>query len=372
MMGKADYYTILGVSRDADAEELKRAYRQQALKHHPDRNPGDKEAEEKFKASAEAYEILRDPNKRQLYDQYGHAGLQDTQFGGFRDFNDIFSNFGDIFGDFFGFGRRGRAESRARQGEDLHYQLDISFTDAIFGKETTIEILKSEACGTCRGSGVKPGSKKRTCTFCQGQGTVSHIEGFFRINRTCPQCYGQGSVITDPCPGCRGTGQQKHKKQVNLKIPPGVDNDTRMRLRGEGEAGQHGGPAGDLFIDLRVESHPLFRREGTNLHYRTALSFVEATLGTEIEIPTLTGATKLQIPPGTQPGAVFRLYGEGAPSLRGNGRGHIVVELDMKTPTALTPAQEELLRQFLQAADRPASSSSKKKKSKLHQAKPIH
>lgn len=365
MHGKPDYYEVLGVSRDADTEEIKRAYRRQALKYHPDRNPGDKQAEEKFKEAAEAYEVLTDVTKRHLYDQYGHAGLQGVHYGGFSDFEDIFSSFSDIFEDFFGFGQRRRPRTRARSGADLHYHLDISFLDAVFGLETSIEIVKSVACETCRGSGVKPGSQRRTCSFCGGHGQVSHTQGFFRVNTTCPHCRGTGTVITDSCPTCQGQGLIKRKKKVNLKIPPGVDNGTRLRLWGEGSAGEHGGQPGDLYIDLRVAPHPIFRREGMNLRCQVEISFIQAALGAEIEVPTLTGTTRLTIPPGTQPGSNFHIPGEGVPGLRSNRRGDLIVELDLTTPTGLTARQEELLREFLRLEKSNQSSHSGTKKNRL-------
>ncbi len=348
MVDKADYYAVLGVPRHSDEAEIKKAYRRLALKYHPDRNQGDKRAEEKFKEAAEAYEVLSDPEKRRLYDQFGHAGLRDFQFGGFSDFNDIFASFSDIFEDFFSFGGgRQRAQRRAQRGADLHYQLDIDFTDAVFGIETPLEVAKLEQCPGCAGSGVKSGSRPQTCHFCQGKGTVSQVEGFFRINHTCPVCAGQGQVIKDPCPECRGQGHIRRVKQVHLKIPPGVDEGTRLRLRGEGQAGHNGGPPGDLFVDLRIGPHPRFQRNGVNLHSRVSLSFVEAALGTEIDVPTLSGTKKLAIPPGTQPGATFELFGEGVPYLRGLGRGNLVVEVELHTPTNLTPRQLELFQEFL-------------------------
>ncbi|OPX20675.1 MAG: molecular chaperone DnaJ [Desulfobacca sp. 4484_104] len=371
MNDKADYYQVLGVNRDADADQIKHAYRRQALKYHPDRNPGNQQAEEKFKEAAEAYEVLIDPAKRQLYDQFGHAGLRDVHFGGFSDFEDIFSSFGDIFEDFFGFGRRRQYRNRPRQGADLRYDLEIGFLDAVFGLETDIEVAKSTRCETCDGSGVKPGSRKQTCPFCGGHGQVSQTRGFFRVNTTCPHCRGTGTIISDPCPNCYGQGSIKQKKKVHLKIPPGVDNGTRLRLRNEGSMGQFGGPPGDLYIDLRVTPHPQFAREGANLFYRLEVSFVQAALGAEVEIPTLTGQTRLNIPPGTQPGANFRLNGEGVPSLRSNSRGDLVVELDLKTPQDLTPKQEELLREFLELekANQPGPTSSRKKQP--HHSQPL-
>ncbi len=361
-MGESvDYYQVLGIGRDADPEEIKRAYRRLALKYHPDRNPGDKTAEERFKAAAEAYEILRDPQKRLLYDQFGHAGLNGTQFSAFSTFDSIFSSFSDIFNDFFGFSERPQAPPRRQPGRDLYYQLEIRFQDAVFGLETSIDISKAVPCEECQGSGQRQGGQGvRPCGLCQGYGTVTRTEGFFRINTTCPQCGGTGRQVGDPCPACGGEGLQRREKRVTLKIPAGVDDGTRLRLRGEGDVGRRGGPPGDLYVDLKVAQHPLFQREDNNLIYRTQISFVEAALGTELEIPTLTGSLPLTVPAGTQPGTRFTLYGEGVPILRGNGRGNLIVELELRTPTNLTPRQEDLLRKFL-AAGRPKESGPTKK-----------
>lgn len=342
-----DYYQVLGIARDAEPEEIKKAYRRLALKYHPDRNPGDKTAEEQFKAAAEAYEVLRDPQKRLLYDQFGHAGLAGCNFNTFSSFDSIFSSFSDIFNDFFGFGNASQSRSRRQSGKDLYYQLEIRFQDAVFGLETSIDISKAVPCQECQGSGRRDGGQGvRACSVCQGYGTITRLEGFFRINTTCPHCGGTGREVGEPCPACDGLGLVRQPKRVTLKIPAGVDDGTRLRLRGEGDAGLGGGPPGDLYVDLQVAQHPLFQREENNLIYRAQLSFVDAALGTEVEIPTLTGAVPLVIPAGTQPGARFTIYGEGVPILRGNGRGNLIVELDLRTPTNLTPRQEDLLRKF--------------------------
>ncbi len=362
---KVDYYQVLGLTPDADPEEIKKAYRRLALKYHPDRNPGDKEAEEKFRVSAEAYEVLRDPQKKALYDQFGHAGLEGLNFGAFPDFESIFANFSDIFNEFFGFSQRPQPQSYRSAGRDLHYQLEIDFQDAVFGLQTSVELEKSVPCQQCQGSGRQPGQgRPRTCPHCQGYGTITRLEGFFRINKTCPGCAGTGTEPGPPCPACHGQGLEKKKTLVNLKIPAGVDEGARLRLRGEGEVGAGGGPPGDLYIDLLVKPHPLFRRDGNNLIHRPQLSFVEAALGAEINIPTLTGSIPLTIPPGTQTGARFTIYGEGVPVLRGNGRGNLIVELELRTPINLTPRQEELLRKFLVAPAKKSSTKTNSRRSK--------
>jgi molecular chaperone DnaJ len=366
MGDRVDYYQVLGITKNADPEEIKKAYRRLALKYHPDRNPGDKKADEKFREAAEAYEVLRDPQKKSLYDQFGHAGLEGMHFGAFNNFESIFANFGDIFNEFFGFSQRPQQQPRRQSGKDLHFQLEIDFRDAVFGLETNVEVTKSVPCQPCQGSGrqAEGGNPNRICLFCQGYGTISRMDGFFRINTTCPHCSGPGREAGNPCPECRGQGQQKEKKRVALKIPAGVDEGTRLRLRGEGDIGQFGGPPGDLYIDLVVNAHPLFKRDGNNLIHRARLSFVEAALGTEIEIPTLNGTIPLVIPAGTQSGTRFTLYGEGVPVLRGNGRGNLIVELELQTPTNLTPRQEDLLRKFLATHRKKQSTKAKSPRSK--------
>ena len=315
------------------------------MKYHPDRNPGKKEAEEKFKEAAEAYEVLRDPEKRRLYDQFGHEGLKGTGFRGFSGFEDIFSTFGDIFEDFFGFGTR-RSRTAARRGADLRYDIQLSFAEAAFGKETEIEILKASQCDRCEGTGAKPGTYPATCPGCQGKGQVTRSQGFFNISTTCPHCNGEGKIIANPCVDCRGTGKVTKKKKVSAKIPGGVEDGSRLRLRGEGEEGERGGAPGDLYVVLHVERHPLFDREGDDIICQIPISFTQAALGTEIDIPTLNGTKKIHIPRGTQSGHAFRLKGEGTHHLRGHGRGDQIVEVIVKTPTKLTKKQEELLREF--------------------------
>jgi len=344
-MAKEDYYEILGISRNASEEEIKKAYRQMALRYHPDRNPGDKEAEERFKGAAEAYEVLRDPNKREIYDFYGHDGLKSSGFTGFRGFDDIFSSFSDIFEDFFGFSPRASRRG-VSPGADLRYDLKISLLDAALGKETEIEIFKRVRCEQCKGTGAQAGSEPQTCPYCHGRGQVNRSHGFFTISTTCSYCRGEGRVITNPCTACGGAGLVKERKRVFLQIPPGVDTGSRLRLRGEGEAGERGAPAGDLYVIIYVESHEFFEREEDNIICRVPISFAMAALGGEIEVPTLNGAKKLQIPKGTQPGELFRMRGEGIPHLHGRGRGDQIIQAMVQVPQKLTKRQEELLKEF--------------------------
>ena len=347
-MEKRDYYEVLGVSRNATEQEIKKAYRKLALKYHPDRNPGDKEAEEKFKEAAEAYEVLRDPEKRRLYDQFGHAGLQGTGFSGFQGFEDIFSSFSDIFEDFFsfGFGSGRRRSGRGQPGHDLAYDLKISFEEAAFGTEKMIEIPTLVECESCGGSGLEPGSREEICPTCRGHGQIFQTQGFFRISTTCTRCKGSGKIITSPCQECGGEGRLERFRKVNIKIPPGVDTGTRLRLKGKGEAGYRGGPTGDLYVRILVEPHEFLEREGDNLYCRVPVSFVQAALGDSIEIPTLDGNKTLEIKPGTQSGDTYLFRGEGIPHLHGYGKGDLIVEVLVRTPTNLTKRQKELLKEF--------------------------
>jgi len=345
-MESNDYYRILGVSRTASEEEIKKSYRRIAMQYHPDRNPGNKEAEEQFKVASEAYEVLRDPEKREIYDRYGIEGLKGTGFTGFRGFEDIFSSFGDIFEDFFGFGTSSRQRSRSRSGADLRYDLKISFNDAAFGKETEVEIPKSVVCEICNGTGAKTGTYPTQCPNCRGTGQVTRSQGFFSISTTCSQCHGEGKVIPHPCKDCRGSGKVRKNKKIELKIPPGVDTGSKLRIRGEGEQGERGGPPGDLFVFLYVEPHDFFSREGDDIVSQIPISFPQAALGTDIEVPTLNGKKNLTVPKGTETGEIFRIKGEGFPKLRGYGRGDLVVQVIVKTPKNLTKRQEDLLREF--------------------------
>jgi molecular chaperone DnaJ len=346
-MTKKDYYEILGVDRTASDEELKKNYRKIAMQCHPDRNPGDKKAEERFKEAAEAYEVLSDSQKREIYNQYGHEGLSNTGFQGFSGFDDVFSHFSGIFEEAFGFGNtRGRSRSRARGGADLRYDLKISFHDAAFGLTTTIDLEKLATCRNCDGTGAAPGTKPETCRTCQGRGQVLQSSGLFTISSTCPHCGGHGRMIAKPCKNCRGQGKERIKKNVQLKIPAGVDTGSRLRLRGEGEAGEQGGPDGDLYVFLSVEEHDFFVRSDDDIHCRIPISFTQAALGTVIEVPTLEEKEKIKIPKGTQNGNTLRLKGKGIPHLRGYGRGDQIIEIFVQTPVNLNRKQEDLLREF--------------------------
>ena len=348
MTGKRDYYEVLGVDKSAAESELKAAYRKLALKYHPDRNPDDKAAEENFKEAAEAYEVLRDPQKRQIYDQYGHQGLEGQGFRGFGGFEDIFSSFGDIFEDFFGFGSRGRGRTRSRvqRGADLRYDMTLEFMDAAYGVETTIDLEKAEMCPECHGSGAEPGTHPQTCPQCGGAGQVGRSQGFFTIRTTCPQCRGAGQVIADPCGNCNGHGRIVVSKTVSVKIPAGVDAGSRLRLSGEGEAGPSGGPPGDLYVFINVKPHDYFHREGNDVICQLPISFIQATLGDTIQVPTLTSEKELTIPKGTQHGEHFRFRGEGIPSLRSGHPGDQIIQVAIKTPTNISKKQETLLKEF--------------------------
>jgi len=346
-MAKRDYYEVLGVDTRASQEEIKKAYRQLALQFHPDRNPGNTEAEEKFKEAAEAYEVLRDSQKRDLYDQFGHAGLEGTGFTGFGGFEDIFSAFGDIFEDFFGFGTRRRdSRNAARPGADLLYDLRLDFTEAVFGTEKEIEIPTSENCESCEGTGREPGTEEEICPMCHGQGQILQSQGFFRISTTCHRCGGQGRIVTNPCRPCNGTGRKKVTNKVLVKVPAGVDTGVRLRIPNQGESGYRGGPPGDLYVRLHVDPHEFFEREGDHLYCRIPISMVQAAVGDTIEIQTLDSTPSVKIPPGTQSGDVIRLRGEGVPSLRGSGRGDLLINIQVKTPVNLNKRQKEILEEF--------------------------
>ncbi|HEU5162534.1 MAG TPA: molecular chaperone DnaJ, partial [Thermoanaerobaculia bacterium] len=343
---KRDYYEVLGVSRDASVDEIKKAYRRLAVKYHPDKNPNDKAAEEKFKEAAEAYAVLSDSEKRARFDRFGHGGM-----GGGVGFDPgQFTDFADILGDLFGFGdafgggrRRG---NRAMRGSDLRYDMDLAFEEAIFGKEASIEVPRAVNCATCGGSGAKPGTTPASCSMCGGRGQVRYSQGFFAVARTCPQCNGSGKVIKDPCSDCAGAGRVREQKTLTVKIPPGVDDGTRLRLSGEGEAGTSGGPPGDLYVFLSVDPHPKFTRRDYDIHAEESVSFTQAALGAEVTVDTVHGEESLKIPPGTQPNHVFKLRGKGVPWVDGSGRGDHYVHLTVRIPAAVDARQRELLEEY--------------------------
>lgn len=341
MNHKRDYYEVLGIAQGASDQEIKSAYRKMAVRYHPDKNPGDKNAEEKFKEAAEAYSVLSDADKRARYDRYGHAGMQ----GGFSGFDPAtFGDFGDILGDFFGFGdifgsrRRGGPE----RGSDLRYDLKISFREAAFGLKTKIKIPRQDTCGVCEGRGTAKGKSPVVCSGCHGTGQVRFQQGFFSISRTCGQCNGAGKIIRDPCETCHGRGRVRKEKVLEVKIPAGVDNGARLRIQGEGEAGAQGGPHGDLYVVIFVEEHPFFQRQGNNIYCQVPIGITQAVLGSEITVPTLDGEDKLKIPEGTQSGSVFRLRNKGIVSLGERGRGDQFVTVMVAIPTKLTKEQRHL------------------------------
>jgi molecular chaperone DnaJ len=348
-MAKRDYYMVLGVNRDASEEEIRKAYRKLAMKHHPDRNLEDKTAEEKFKEAKEAYEILTDPKKKAAYDQFGHAGVDSSGgFGagrgpdGFGGFSDAF---GDIFGEIFGAQRRGGGNGVYR-GAVLRYNLELGLEEAARGTEAKIRIPTLEQCATCQGSGAKPGTQPKQCSTCHGRGEVRVSQGFFSIQQTCPQCHGTGKVVAEPCATCAGAGRVRRQKTLSVKIPAGVDQDDRIRLTGEGEAGMNGGPPGDLYVVVTLKPHAVFQRDGADLHCEMPISFATAALGGEIEIPTLEGHAKIKIPAETQSGQVFRLRNKGIRPVRGSVTGDLFCHVAVETPVRLTARQKELLREF--------------------------
>jgi len=341
-MTKRDYYEILGVARKASDEEIKKAYRKAAVQYHPDRNAGDKKAEERFKEINEAYQILSDPNKRAAYDQFGHAGISGAGGFGFEQgfsgaFSDIFDN---IFGDIFGGGAGGSS------GVDLRYVLEITFEEAAFGTEKAIHFEKDASCDGCSGSGAKPGTKPVSCRACRGTGQVRFNQGFFTLTRTCSSCMGRGFTIEEKCPACRGRGRTRRSHSVSVKIPPGVDSDQKLRLRGEGEISEPGGRSGDLYVVLKVKEHSLFKRDNEHVLLDVPVSIAQAALGAEVDIPTLLGTTKLKVPTGTQSGETIRLKGKGIKRLNGSGFGDQLVRILVEVPTHLTARQKELLEEF--------------------------
>ena len=366
-MAKRDFYDVLGVNKNASPEELKSAYRKLAVKHHPDKNPGDKAAEEKFKEAGEAYGILSDQEKKQNYDNFGHAAFEGgggRPSGGFgggfggADFSDIFE---DFFGDFGGGGRSRGRRSTNNRGSDLRYDLSISLEEAYEGKKQDIKFSTTEKCNTCKGNGSKPGSSPDRCTTCGGNGKVRSNQGFFTVQQTCPQCAGSGEEITNPCSDCNGQGSNQTSKKISVTIPKGVDDGTRIRLAGKGEAGTKGGASGDLYLFINVNTHDLFKRSDENLFFEFPISIADAALGTTIEIPTIDGGkAKIKIPDGTQNGKQFRLKGKGMPYMRGSGNGDLYVQINTEVPISLNKAQKELLEKFREIENEKSNPSIKK------------
>ncbi len=348
---KRDYYEVLGVSRTASEQEIKSAYRKLAMQHHPDRNPDDAGAEERFKEASEAYSVLADAQKRAQYDRFGHAGLGGgAGFGGF-DADVIFRDFGDIFGDFFGFGDifgtgGGRRRSRAQRGADLRADLTLEFEEAVFGTKNTVKYRRQEVCEQCRGTGAAAGKAPATCSTCGGRGQVRFQQGFFSVSRTCPACHGAGTLITDPCPQCKGQALVSRERVQEVKVPAGVEDGTRIRYSELGDAGVHGGSAGDLYVVLHVKEHAFFVREGKDLYCVLPISFPQAALGAEIKVPTLDGEHMLKVPEGTQSGKEFRVRGKGVPVLNGHGKGDLVVRVVVHTPSRFSKRERELLQEL--------------------------
>lgn len=364
-MSKRDYYEILGVGKSSDDKEIKKAYRRIAMKYHPDRNPDDPEAEEKFKEATEAYEILCDSEKRSAYDQYGHAGV-DPQMGGagFGAGNGSFSDiFGDVFGDIFGGASGGRGRAGPHRGSDLRYNLELSLEQAVHGDTMKIRVPTLVECEPCEGSGAKAGSKPTNCRTCGGQGQVRMTQGFFSVQQTCPNCRGQGTVIKDPCTSCQGQGRVEETKTLSVKVPPGVDTGDRIRLAGEGEASPDGGPAGDLYVQVNVRDHSIFERDGKHLFCDVPIGFPDAVLGGELEVPTLDGRVKLKIPAETQTGKMFRLRGKGVTPVRGGAAGDLMCRVVVETPVKLTKAQKELVKQLQDSLESSGSKQSPRKTS---------
>ncbi|MDO6557738.1 molecular chaperone DnaJ [Paraglaciecola chathamensis] len=346
-MSKRDYYEVLGVDKSASERDIKKAYKRLAMKYHPDRTQGDKAMEEKFKEVQEAYEILTDSQKRAAYDQYGHASVDPNRgHGGGHGAGDFGDIFGDVFGDIFGGGRGGGRQSRAARGSDLRYNLELSLEEAVRGKSVEIRVPTLAECETCDGSGAKKGSSVKTCTTCHGQGQVQMRQGFFAVQQACPTCSGKGKIITDPCRECHGQGRVEKTKTLSVKVPAGVDTGDRIRLSNEGEAGENGAPAGDLYVQVHVKQHKIFERDGNNLYCEVPLSFTRAAIGGEIEVPTLEGKVKLKVTPETQTGKMFRLRNKGVKSVRSGSVGDLICKVVIETPVNLNSRQKELLEEL--------------------------
>ena len=373
-MSKRDYYEVLGVSKNATAEELKKAYRQMAIKYHPDKNPDDKSAEEKFKEAAEAYEVLSNPDKRQRYDQFGHAGMNGSSgYGGGMSMDDIFSNFGDIFGDFFGGGfsgfgggfGRGRSSQRVPQGSNLRIRVKLTLEEVASGVEKKVKVSKNIHCESCNGTGARAGSKPTTCTTCHGSGRVMRVTNTFlgqmQTASTCPHCNGEGTIVTDRCPSCSGSGLTKGEEVISIKIPAGVENGMQLSMSGKGNAAPRGGVPGDLIILIEESEHELFKRDGINLLYEHNISYADAVLGTQVDVPTLDGKARIKIPSGTTPGKMFRLKGKGLPALNSYGRGDLIVSINIWVPQSVSKDEKAFLEQLNTKSSFQPDNSQKKK-----------
>jgi molecular chaperone DnaJ len=357
-MSKRDYYEVLGVQKGAGKEEIKKAYRKLAMKYHPDRNPDDADAEAKFKEASEAADVLLNEEKRQKYDQFGHAGV-DGQYGGFGqggfgfggEFSDLGDIFGDIFGDILGGGRRRGGRNRARPGNDLQMQVDINFEEAAFGVEKKVSLHRKATCGDCNGTGGKDGAQPVNCDMCGGMGEVRRQQGFFTVASTCPKCHGSGQMVSDPCGSCNGEGRKRKDVDLAVKVPAGIDVGQRLKLSGEGDAGMNGGPSGDLYVVIDIEEHEFFEREGFNVHCQVPISFSQAALGAEVEVPTLEGKVEVKIPEGTQSGSKMRLKGKGITKLGGYGTGDQILEIHVETPTKISSEQREIFKKLAEFED---------------------
>jgi molecular chaperone DnaJ len=353
---KRDYYEILSVARDASIPDIKSAYRREALKHHPDRNPGDKDSEKRFKEAAEAYEVLSDPEKRKIYDRYGHQGLTGARAPqGYSSVEDILSAFGDVFGggslfgEFFGFS--GGSGGGPRRGSSLRCEVRLSFAEMAKGATKTLSLRRPETCETCHGTGARPGTSSRTCSYCHGRGVIQQRQGFFALQTACPRCEGEGTVLDTPCADCGGAGRVPRSRDIEVKIPAGIEDGMQIRLSGEGEAGERGATPGDLYCEVRVGRHPLFSRDGNDLLCEVPITFAQASLGAEIDIPGIDGRERLSVPRGTQSGSVLRLLGKGLPDVRGRTTGDLLARVVVETPKRLSKRQEELLREFAETEE---------------------